>query len=121
MLQPSSLSRSMQRAAITCICLLSSISLISSCKNKQPLIRNDQFLQDQEMSRLRLRIEQLERQIGSNQSTNSSSINVSKSSGPIKSITFRIGSKDDRLRIYWADGSNTDLPCTKEQSIWACG
>jgi len=25
------------------------------------------------------------------------------------------------LRIYWADGSTSDLPCTKEQGTWACG
>ena len=42
-------------------------------------------------------------------------------SGPIKSLTFRIGSRDDRLRIYWADGTNSDLPCMKEQSLWVCG
>ena len=41
--------------------------------------------------------------------------------GPIKSLTFRIDTLDDRLRIYWADGSSSDLPCTKEQNIWACG
>ncbi|MFN9628625.1 MAG: hypothetical protein ACK59A_00120 [Cyanobacteriota bacterium] len=41
--------------------------------------------------------------------------------GVIKSLTFRLGSEDDRLRIYWADGSNTDLPCTKEQSTYVCG
>tara|TARA_Y100001968_G_C19255275_1_gene666472 strand:- start:393 stop:614 length:222 start_codon:yes stop_codon:yes gene_type:complete len=41
--------------------------------------------------------------------------------GPIKSLTFREGSKDDRIRIYWSSGKKTDLPCTKEQSIWACG
>jgi hypothetical protein len=32
-----------------------------------------------------------------------------------------MGSDDDRLRIYWADGSRTDLPCTKEQSTFVCG
>ena len=41
--------------------------------------------------------------------------------GPVKSITLRSGSDDDRLRIYWADGSSSDLPCTKEQGTWACG
>ncbi len=39
----------------------------------------------------------------------------------IKEVTFRIGTEDDRLRIYWSDGRKTDLPCTKEQNIWACG
>ena len=41
--------------------------------------------------------------------------------GVIKSLTIRTGSEDDRLRIYWADGSTTDLPCTKEQSTYVCG
>jgi hypothetical protein len=41
--------------------------------------------------------------------------------GVIKSLTLRLGSEDDRLRIYWADGSKTDLPCTKEQSTYVCG
>ena len=41
--------------------------------------------------------------------------------GPVKSLTFRMGSEDDRLRIYWGDGTTSDLPCTKEQGTWACG
>ncbi|MBM5817761.1 MAG: hypothetical protein FJ083_14605 [Cyanobacteria bacterium K_Offshore_surface_m2_239] len=41
--------------------------------------------------------------------------------GVIKSLTLRLGSEDDRLRIYWADGSKTDIPCTKEQSTYVCG
>ncbi|MEB3335196.1 MAG: hypothetical protein VKP70_09440 [Cyanobacteriota bacterium] len=41
--------------------------------------------------------------------------------GVIKSLTLRLGSEDDRLRIYWGDGSQTDLPCTKEQSTYVCG
>jgi hypothetical protein len=41
--------------------------------------------------------------------------------GVIKSLTFRSGTEDDRLRIYWADGSSTDLPCTKEQATLVCG
>ena len=39
----------------------------------------------------------------------------------MKSLTYRSGSDDDRLRIYWADGTSSDLPCTKEQATWACG
>jgi len=42
-------------------------------------------------------------------------------SATIKSLTFRLGTEDDRLRIYWSNGMKTDLPCTKEQNIWACG
>jgi hypothetical protein len=41
--------------------------------------------------------------------------------GPIKSITFRSGTADDRLRIYWENGTSSDLPCTQEQATWVCG
>ena len=41
--------------------------------------------------------------------------------GVVKSLTLRTGTADDRLRIYWANGSVTDLPCTKEQATLACG
>jgi hypothetical protein len=41
--------------------------------------------------------------------------------GPIKSLTLRSGTNDDRLRIYWADGTSSDLPCTKEQATLVCG
>jgi hypothetical protein len=39
----------------------------------------------------------------------------------IKSLTLRSGTEDDRLRIYWADGTRTDIPCTKEQATLVCG
>ncbi|MCP9927322.1 hypothetical protein [Cyanobium sp. CH-040] len=41
--------------------------------------------------------------------------------GPVRSITYRSGTEDDRLRIYWADGTSSDLPCTKEQATLVCG
>jgi hypothetical protein len=41
--------------------------------------------------------------------------------GAVKSLTLRSGTDDDRLRIYWADGSTTDLPCTREQATLVCG
>jgi hypothetical protein len=34
---------------------------------------------------------------------------------------MRTGTDDDRLRIYWADGTKTDLPCTREQATYVCG
>jgi len=49
------------------------------------------------------------------------SLSTTKNIITVKSLTFRIGSEDDRLRIYWSNGERTDLPCTKEQNIWACG
>ncbi len=72
------------------------------------------------IAQLELRIKQLEKKI-EHKSTSNTSRDIKAPSGPVKSLTFRLGTKDDRLRIYWADGRYSDLPCTKEQSIWACG
>ncbi|MEB3270748.1 MAG: hypothetical protein VKJ44_03730 [Synechococcus sp.] len=41
--------------------------------------------------------------------------------GPVKSLTYRRTDAGIRLRIYWADGSTSDLECTQEQSTLACG
>ncbi|WP_235300094.1 hypothetical protein [Synechococcus sp. GFB01] len=41
--------------------------------------------------------------------------------GPVKSLTYRTSDQGNRLRIYWADGSSTDLECNQEQSTLACG
>ena len=42
--------------------------------------------------------------------------------GPLRSLTLRLGSSDDRLRMYWADRQTSDLVCNQEgQGTWACG
>ena len=41
--------------------------------------------------------------------------------GAIKSLTYRTTDAGNRLRIYWADGSQTDLECNQEQATLACG
>jgi len=42
--------------------------------------------------------------------------------GPLRSLTLRIGTKDDRLRLYWADGQTSNLICSQEgKGVWACG
>ena len=42
--------------------------------------------------------------------------------GPLRSLTLRIGTEDDRLRMYWADGQTSNLICSQEgQGVWACG
>ena len=41
--------------------------------------------------------------------------------GAIKSLTYRTAQDGNRLRIYWADGSQTDLECNQEQATLACG
>ena len=42
--------------------------------------------------------------------------------GPLRSLTRRIGTKDDRLRMYWANGQTSNLICSQEgKGVWACG
>ena len=99
--------------------LLFAISLpLAGCKDKADLESIETYShQDAEISDMKVRISQLEEVIKGNFVKKE----IKGSFKTIKSITFRMGSKDDRLRIYWKDGSKTDLPCTKEQTIWACG
>ena len=98
--------------------LLTIVCILSGCKKSNSLNsqnQNDDFnILSQEISELNQRIKKLEEvKVPSTSSSNESKF--------IKSITFRRGTKDARLRIYWSVGERTDLPCTKEQSIWACG
>tara|TARA_Y100001968_G_C19451390_1_gene768902 strand:+ start:259 stop:627 length:369 start_codon:yes stop_codon:yes gene_type:complete len=93
---------------------------ISSCSNYESKTNLKKSSKKEVYEDLLKRIVQIERRLGSG--SNSTKKQDQKApKGPIKSITFRLNTKDDRLRIYWADGSKSDLPCTKEQSIWACG
>jgi len=75
------------------------------------------------LDRVDLKIQQLEQRLNklSLHSNDGADKAGKPPAGVIKSLTFRLGSEDDRLRIYWADGSQTDLPCTKEQSTFVCG
>jgi len=82
-------------------------------------VRNNQLLQRQEQ--LELQVQQLEQRLNRLPAAPSSRGNDRAPAGVVKSLTFRSGTNDDRLRIYWADGSVSDLPCTKEQSTLACG
>jgi len=81
----------------------------------------------EEIQRLDLRVDQLEQRLSGNggtqrpPGTDTPPTDVTVPSGAIRSLTFRMGTEDDRLRVYWADGSTSDLPCTKEQNVWACG
>lgn len=75
----------------------------------------------QQIQRLELRLQQLEQRLNSLQPSPSTDPSAKVPVGPIKSITFRTGTADDRLRIYWENGTRSDLPCTKEQATWVCG
>tara|TARA_B100000700_G_C14473729_1_gene591884 strand:+ start:260 stop:559 length:300 start_codon:yes stop_codon:yes gene_type:complete len=98
-----------------------SFCLVQGCQ-KQPIqsASNIYSHQEAEINQLKVQISKIEKILIAKPKEKSKTKLQGKAS-PIKSITFRIGSNDDRLRIYWNDGKITDLPCTKEQSIWACG
>lgn len=75
----------------------------------------------QQVQRLELRLLQLEQRLNTIQNANPSDPSAKVPVGPIKSLTFRTGTTDDRLRIYWENGTRSDLPCTREQATWVCG
>ncbi len=77
--------------------------------------------ESQRLDQLQLRVDQLEKRLSLSHANDPSDRSGKSPAGVVKSLTFRMGSQDDRLRIYWADGSTSDLPCTKEQGTWACG
>lgn len=98
-----------------CLALaLGSTTLLAGCP-KGP------SAQQQRLDRLELRLQQLEQRQAQPSATDTADRAGKPPAGPVKSLTFRSGTNDDRLRIYWADGSSSDLPCTKEQNTWACG
>lgn len=90
---------------------------MSGCKSSSDSVNKTQRAT---IDRLEQRLERLERQVGERPDLPSDNSNKVPA-GPVSSITLRTGSADDRLRIYWADGTRSDLPCTKEQNTWACG
>ena len=77
--------------------------------------------QAQRLEKLEQRLQQIEQRLAGSAAQNPADPAGKPPAGVVKSLTFRMGSADDRLRIYWADGSRSDLPCTKEQGTWACG
>lgn len=78
--------------------------------------------ESQRIDQLELKIQQLEERLNRSERRPDTADPAGRPpAGVIKSLTLRTDSDDDRLRIYWADGSKTDLPCTKEQTTLACG
>ncbi len=106
------------RSGVITVALASSAAMaLSACESKKVPIKTTQH---EAINRLEQRLEQLERQVGEQLPTPADNSNKVPP-GPVSSITLRTGTSDDRLRIYWADGTRSDLPCTKEQNTWACG
>lgn len=79
--------------------------------------------ESQRIDQLEFKLQQLEQRLNktANQRTDGADRAGKPPAGVIKSLTLRSGTDDDRLRIYWADGTSTDLPCTKEQATLVCG
>ena len=111
-----------KKLIIRLICLLSlsgGILVIEGCQSETKRTVDNSSPQSRKIQKLERRISSLEKKVLNNSAQKN--IDPKTPRGPIRSITFRTGTKDDRLRIYWADGTKSDLPCTQEQSIWVCG
>ena len=104
------------RAAL--VALAGTALMMSGCQ-RQPSAELQRVQQRQEQ--LELKIQQLEQRLNAVGPGNGADPAGKPPAGVIKSLTYRSGTDDDRLRIYWADGSKSDLPCTKEQSTLVCG
>ncbi len=97
--------------------IFAGIPFLAACQGKKVSFEE---IHSEQINQIEKRLEQVEKRVSQHLPPLSGD-GIKTPQGPIKSLTFRIGTKDDRLRIYWADGSKSDLPCTKEQAIWACG
>ncbi len=97
--------------------LLAVLGLTAACQRQSGT--ELQVLQ-QRMEQQNLKIQQLEQRLNAI-SAGAADTQGKPPAGPVKSLTLRSGSSDDRLRIYWADGSTSNLPCTKEQGTLVCG
>jgi len=104
--------------ALTAITGLSVMVGVGGCSwGNRPNL--DQMVQRQEQ--MQLQIQQLERRLNLVTPPITSDRGGRTPAGLIKSLTYRSGTSDDRLRIYWSDGKVSDLPCTKEQNTLVCG
>jgi hypothetical protein len=109
--------RVLYRSLLVGFPLFAALTLAGGCQRLDKR-ETQQLLQRQEQ--LELKIQQLEKRL--NAVAPGAADNQGKPpAGPVRSLTFRSGSSDDRLRIYWADGTTSNLPCTREQGTWVCG
>ena len=99
--------------AFACLCL-------SSCGTRSSSTGADQTSQAA-LEQLELRVNQLERKLSA-RSPGNADTDQKVPAGPLQSLTLRLGTDDDRLRLYWADGQSSDLLCSEEgKGVWACG
>jgi outer membrane murein-binding lipoprotein Lpp len=102
------------RSSVLLIPLLAAMAL-SGCERKPSV-------ESRRIDQLELKIQQLEtrlNQVSSQVKVTDKGARLPK--GAIKSLTYRTAEDGNRLRIYWADGSQTDLECNQEQATLACG
>ena len=93
---------------------------LSGCSRDVPSSRGEDPNQAA-LERLELRVNQLERKLSTTTPTPPGT-GANVPAGPLRSLTVRLGTNDDRLRLYWADGQTSDLMCSQEgKGIWACG
>ena len=92
--------------------------LLASCQ-RQPSAELQQMQQRQEQ--VEVKIQQLEQKLNAVAPGSGADPAGKPPAGAIKSLTYRSGTADDRLRVYWADGSTTNLPCKQEQATLVCG
>jgi outer membrane murein-binding lipoprotein Lpp len=94
--------------------------LLGGCQQEPKPDTTVQELQ-QRQEQLDLKLQQLEQRLNTLTPRNGADNAGKPPSGPVKSLTLRTDTEDDRLRIYWADGSSSDLPCSQEQNTLVCG
>ena len=93
---------------------------ISSCSSG-PSSFGDDPTNQAALEQLELRVNQLERKLSST-TPGDGDLDPNVPAGPLQSLTLRLGTDDDRLRLYWADGQSSDLLCSEEgKGVWACG
>ena len=101
-------------------------AILLTCINLSSCSRDDSSNREEDpnqaaLERLELRVNQLERKL-SNSTPAQPGPGANVPAGPLRSLTVRLGTNDDRLRLYWADGQTSDLLCSQEgKGIWACG
>ena len=109
---------------LSCLIAGTAIFVVGGCQNSTQPGTTQTSDQKKEVRSLEVRLQKLENLIQEISINTSNQNNNSSPAGPIKSLTIRTGTQDDRLRIYWDNGSQSDLPCSKEHPskfIWACG
>lgn len=101
---------------------LGAVVLLSGCQRgaQGDLQAELQELQ-QRQEQLDLKVQQLEQKLHGVTPREEEDRPTRAPAGPVRSITYRSGTDDDRLRIYWADGTSSDLPCSQEQATLVCG